>query len=75
MPSYAMSWRSGVRGEGASSVAQILTDAYRIPPENLATQGYGAQFLKVASAGPERLNRRVTIRRITPLVTVASGTQ
>jgi outer membrane protein OmpA-like peptidoglycan-associated protein len=57
----------------AAAVAQILTDAYHIPPENLATQGYGAQFLKVATAGPERLNRRVTIRRITPLVTVANS--
>ena len=53
----------------AASVAQILTDAYHIPPENLATQGYGANYLKIQTDGPEVLNRRVVIRRITPLVT------
>jgi len=56
----------------AATVAGILTDFYHIPPENLATQGYGERFLKVQTDGPERLNRRVTIRRITPLVTVAN---
>lgn len=56
----------------AATVAQILTDAYHIPPENLATQGYGAHFLKVQTDGPERVNRRVTIRRITPLITEAA---
>ena len=55
----------------AGPVAQDLTDIYHIPPENLTTQGYGERFLKVQTDGPERLNRRVTIRRITPLVTVA----
>ncbi|MGN6103144.1 MAG: OmpA family protein [Devosia sp.] len=59
--------------ERAQTVAQILTDFYHIPPENLATQGYGERFLKVQTDGPERLNRRVTIRRITPLVTVTAG--
>jgi len=57
----------------AASVAQILTEAYHIPPENLATQGYGSSFLKIQTDGPERLNRRVVIRRITPLITVASS--
>ncbi len=52
----------------AESVAQVLTDAFGIPPENLATQGYGEQFLKVRTDGPNQENRRVTIRRITPLV-------
>ena len=59
----------------AATVAGILTDFYHIPPENLATQGYGAQFLKVQTTAPERLNRRVVIRRITPLITVANGGQ
>ena len=57
----------------AASVAQILTEAYHIPPENLATQGYGSSFLKIQTDGPERVNRRVVIRRITPLITVASS--
>jgi outer membrane protein OmpA-like peptidoglycan-associated protein len=52
----------------AESVAVVLSDAFGIPPENLATQGYGERYLKVRTDGPEQENRRVTIRRITPLV-------
>ena len=52
----------------AESVAEILTKEFGIPAENLTTQGYGEQFLKVDTPGPERLNRRVAIRRITPLI-------
>lgn len=54
--------------ERAESVARVLTDAFGIPPENLATQGYGERYLKVRTDGPEQENRRVTVRRITPLV-------
>jgi outer membrane protein OmpA-like peptidoglycan-associated protein len=57
----------------AATVARILTDFYGIPPENLVTQGYGERYLKVRTQAAERLNRRVTIKRITPLVTVASN--
>jgi len=56
-------------------VAGILTDAYHIPPEKLATQGYGRSSSKVETNGPERLNRRVTVRRIAALVTVANRNQ
>ncbi len=52
----------------AESVANVLTDVYGIPAENLVTQGYGEQYLKVNTTGPSQENRRVTIRRITPLV-------
>ena len=52
----------------AEAVAQALSDVFDIPPENLTTQGYGEQYLKVATQEPERENRRVAIRRITPLV-------
>ena len=55
----------------AATIAQILTEFYRVPPENLATQGYGKRYLKVQTDSAEALNRRVTIRRITPLVTVS----
>jgi outer membrane protein OmpA-like peptidoglycan-associated protein len=55
----------------AATVARILTDFYDVPPENLATQGYGERYLKIRTEAAERENRRVTIRRITPLVTVA----
>ncbi len=53
----------------AEAVAEILSQDFGIPPENLTTQGYGEQYLKVQTQGPERLNRRVTVRRITPLLT------
>ncbi len=52
----------------AESVAITLSELYNIPPENLVTQGYGERFLKVQTSGPSAENRRVTIRRITPLV-------
>src|SRR5262249_1400569 len=52
----------------AESVAVILTDVYQIPPENLVTQGYGEQFLKIQVDGPNRENRRVTVRKIGPLL-------
>ncbi|MDA4630148.1 hypothetical protein NZA98_03305 [Escherichia coli] len=34
----------------------------------MATQGYGERYLKIKTDGPEQQNRRVAIRRITPLV-------
>jgi outer membrane protein OmpA-like peptidoglycan-associated protein len=52
----------------AESVAEALTNVFGIPPENLATQGYGEQYLKVNTEKRERENRRVAIRRVTPLV-------
>jgi outer membrane protein OmpA-like peptidoglycan-associated protein len=57
----------------AEAVAEALTNVFAIPPENLATQGYGEQYLKVQSSGPEQENRRVAIRRITPLVAPATA--
>ena len=52
----------------AELVASVLTQDFDVPPENLVTQGYGEQYLKIDTQGPERANRRVTVRRITPLV-------
>ena len=52
----------------AEAVAEALTNVFGIPPENLATQGYGEQYLKVKTEQRERENRRVAIRRVTPLV-------
>lgn len=57
----------------AATVARVLTDFYGVPPENLATQGYGERYLKIRTEAAERENRRVTIRRITPLITTASN--
>jgi outer membrane protein OmpA-like peptidoglycan-associated protein len=52
----------------AESVAVALTEQFQVPAENLVTQGYGKQDLKIQTEGPERANRRVAIRRITPLI-------
>ncbi|MFO1115245.1 MAG: OmpA family protein [Beijerinckiaceae bacterium] len=57
----------------AQSVADILTRDFAVPPENLVTQGYGAQNLRVQTSGPEIRNRRVVIRRITPLLNGQNG--
>ncbi len=52
----------------AESAANLLTQQFQVPSENLTSQGYGEQYLKEQTPGPSRLNRRVTIRRITPLL-------
>jgi len=54
----------------AETVARILVQAFDVPPENLVTQGYGEQYLKIGTLADERRNRRVTVRNITPLLTV-----
>lgn len=59
----------------AEAVADALTNVFAIPPENLATQGYGEQYLKIKTEEPERENRRVAIRRITPLVAPVASAQ
>lgn len=55
----------------AESVARILVEHFEIPIENLTTQGYGEQFLKIDTQEAERANRRVAVRRITPLLSRA----
>ncbi len=57
----------------AQSVATILSRDFGVPPENLTTQGYGQQYLKEQTQGSSQVNRRVTLRRITPLI--AAGNQ
>jgi len=52
----------------AESAATLLTQQFAVPAENLTSQGYGEQYLKEQTDGPSRINRRVTIRRITPLL-------
>jgi outer membrane protein OmpA-like peptidoglycan-associated protein len=52
----------------AETVAAILAEHFQIPAENLTTQGYGEQYLKVNTQAAARQNRRVTLRRITPLL-------
>jgi outer membrane protein OmpA-like peptidoglycan-associated protein len=52
----------------AQAVADVLSQQFGIPRENLVTQGYGKQFLLIPTDEPERRNRRVVVRRITPLL-------
>ncbi|MEF2556922.1 OmpA family protein [Aurantimonas sp. C2-5-R2] len=52
----------------AEAVASALSQYFDVPPENLITQGYGEQNLKVKTQAANAENRRVTLRRITALV-------
>ena len=52
----------------AEAAATLLTQQFGVPAENLTSQGYGEQYLKIPTQEPERQNRRVTIRNITPLL-------
>ncbi len=57
----------------AQSVAAILSKDFGVPPENLTTQGYGQQNLKVNTSGPSVENRRVVVQNITQLMADNGG--
>lgn len=52
----------------AAAVAEALIEGWKIPAGSLFTVGYGEQFLIVPTQEPNVKNRRVTVRRITPLL-------
>lgn len=52
----------------AESAATLLTQQFSVPAENLTSQGYGEQYPREEVDGPSAVNRRVTIRNITPLL-------
>ena len=52
----------------AQAVKEALTTYYVIPADNLETIGYGERYLKIPTDEPEQENRRVGLRRVTPLV-------
>jgi outer membrane protein OmpA-like peptidoglycan-associated protein len=52
----------------AETVAALVSERFQIPAEKLTTQGHGQQYLQVSTQTAERQNRRVTLRRITPLL-------
>jgi outer membrane protein OmpA-like peptidoglycan-associated protein len=52
----------------ADAVAEVLTDVHGVPEENLVTQGYGEQYLKIDTQVPEPRNRRVSILNVTGLM-------
>ena len=58
----------GLSDRRAESVALALTEFFRIPPENLIVQGYGESYLRIPTEAAEERNRRVVMRRITPLL-------
>jgi outer membrane protein OmpA-like peptidoglycan-associated protein len=57
----------------AEAAAVALTEQFQVPPENLVTQGYGKEGLKIQTSDAERANRRVAVRRITPLLDQEAG--
>lgn len=57
----------------ANAVMDALVYYYAIDPQNLRTVGLGERFLKIPTEEPEEENRRVTVRRITPLLTGRVG--
>ncbi len=50
----------------AQSAAELLTQQFQVPAENLTSQGYGKQYLKIPTDGSERRNRRVSRRLRAP---------
>ncbi|MGI9464655.1 MAG: OmpA family protein, partial [Aestuariivirgaceae bacterium] len=52
----------------ADAVRNALVEYFVIPRENLAPIGYGERFLKIPTPEEEQENRRVSVRRITPLL-------
>ena len=61
--------------ERAQAVKEALTRYYVIAPENLATVGLGERYLKIWTPEAEEENRRVTVRRVTPLVSGYEGVE
>jgi len=54
--------------ERAAAVQAELIEEYGIPAENLEAVGYGEQYLRIQTTGPEPLNRRVVVRAIGALL-------
>ena len=52
----------------AETVALALTEYFRVPAENMVTQGYGESALKVLTDADEPANRRAVVRNITGLL-------
>ncbi|MEH6728163.1 MAG: OmpA family protein, partial [Hyphomicrobiales bacterium] len=54
--------------ERALGVKEALLDYFNIPSKNLVAIGYGERFLRIPTPLAEQENRRVSVRRITPLL-------
>lgn len=54
--------------ERAFAVREALLDYFNIPAESLVAIGYGERYLRIPTPFAEQENRRVSVRRITPLL-------
>lgn len=54
--------------ERALGVKDALLDYFNIPEGNLVAIGYGERYLRIPTPFSEQENRRVSVRRITPLL-------
>jgi len=52
----------------AQQVKSALVNIFGLPERNIMAGGFGEKHLKVSTQRPERANRRVRVRCITPLV-------
>ena len=58
--------------ERAQAVQQALLEYFEISADNLAVIGQGEIYLRIPTQAPEAENRRVTLRRVTPLLKSAA---
>ena len=65
------SYNQALSEKRADAVREAMLQYFNIAPQNIETIGYGEDFLKIETGEAEQENRRVTIRRITPLLTGA----
>jgi outer membrane protein OmpA-like peptidoglycan-associated protein len=59
----------------AEAVKKALAAYYAIPARNLKAVGYGERYLKIPTSDQEEENRRVSLRRVTPLVGEADAAE
>ncbi len=52
----------------AAAVLDALVETFEVPEENLESVGYGEQYLRIDTDGPDRRNRRVVVRAIGALL-------
>ena len=58
----------GLSRQRAQAVRKILLEFYNIEQDNIIAVGLGERYLKIPTPEPEQENRRVTVRRATPLL-------
>lgn len=61
-------YNQGLSFKRANAVRDAMLQFFNIERTNIETVGYGEEFLKIQTEEEEAENRRVTIRRITPLL-------